>query len=85
MAESHVISALKLKRAELSGHIKDLERRINRQRANLASLDATIRLFSPEMNPDAIPPKRRYRQSGYFKQHELPRLVRTPYASPRDR
>jgi hypothetical protein len=39
--------ALRAKRAEISGHIYDLEKRIARQRANLANLDATIRLFSP--------------------------------------
>jgi hypothetical protein len=50
MTNSHVISALRLKRAEISGHIHDLEKRIARQRANL--------LFSPGTNPDTIPPKR---------------------------
>ena len=58
MVEPHVISALRLKRAEISGHIHDLEKRIARQRANLANFDATIKLFSPDTNPDAIPPKR---------------------------
>jgi hypothetical protein len=47
---------MRLKRAELSVYIHDLEKRIARQRANLASLDATIRLFTPGKNPDAIPP-----------------------------
>ena len=57
MTDSHVISALRLKRAEIGGHIQDLEKRIARQRANLANLDATIKLFSPGANPDAVPPK----------------------------
>jgi len=73
MAETHVISALKAKRAEVSGHIHDLEKRIARHRANLASIDATIRLFSPETDPDAIPPKRPYRRTRYFAHNELPR------------
>jgi hypothetical protein len=60
MTNSHVVSALRLKRAEISGHIRDLEKRIARQRANLANLDATIKLFSSGINPDAIPPKRVY-------------------------
>jgi hypothetical protein len=42
MTNSHVVSALGLKRAEIS---HDLEKRIARQRANLANLDATIKLF----------------------------------------
>jgi hypothetical protein len=76
MVEPHVISALRLIRAEISGHIHDLEKRIARQRANLANLDATIKLFSPGTNPDAIPPKRAYRRTRYFARNELSRLTR---------
>jgi hypothetical protein len=65
----------RLKRAEISGHIHDLEKRIARQRANLANLDATIKLFSPGTNPDAIPPKRVYRRTRYFAHNELSRLT----------
>ena len=75
MTNSHVVSALRLKRAEISGHIHDLEKRIARQRANLANLDATIKLFSPGTNPDAIPPKRAYRRTQYFAHNELSRLT----------
>ena len=75
MTEKHVVSALRLKRAEISGHIHDLEKRITRQRANLANLDATIKLFSPGTNPDAIPPKRAYRRTRYFARNELSRLT----------
>jgi hypothetical protein len=74
MTNSHVTSALRLKRAEISGHIHDLEKRIARQRANLANLDATIKLFSPGTNPDAIPAKRAYRRTRYFAHNELSRL-----------
>src|ERR1700720_2573894 len=75
MTEKHVVSALRLKRAEISGHIHDLEKRITRQRANLANLDATIKLFSPGTNPDSIPPKRAYRRTRYFAHNELSRLT----------
>jgi len=75
MTNSHVVSALRLKRAEISGHIYDLEKRIARQRANLANLDATIKLFSPGTNPDSIPPKRAYRRTRYFARNELSRLT----------
>jgi hypothetical protein len=75
MTDSHVVSALRLKRAEISGHIHDLEKRIARQRANLANLDATIKLFSPDTNPDSIPPKRAYRRTRYFAHNELSRLT----------
>src|SRR3977135_4307375 len=75
MTNSHVNAALRLKRAEISGHIHDLEKRIARQRANLANLDGTIKLFSPDTNPDAIPPKRPYRRTRYFAHNELSRLT----------
>jgi hypothetical protein len=75
MTNAHLISALRLKRAEISGHIHDLEKRMARQRANLANLDATIKLFSPGSNPDAIPPKRAYRRTRYFAHNELSRLT----------
>jgi hypothetical protein len=75
MTDTHVVSALRLKRAEISGHIHGLEKRIARQRANLANLDATIKLFSPGTNPDTIPPKRTYRRTRYFARNELTRLT----------
>src|ERR1700675_4910338 len=75
MTSTHVISALRLKRAEISAHITDLKKRIAPQRANLRNLDATIKLFSPGENPDAIPPKRAYRRTRYFAHNELSRLT----------
>src|ERR1700730_3275858 len=69
------MSALRVKRAEISGHIHDLEKQIARQRTNLANLDATIKLFSPGANPDSIPPKRPYRRTRYFAHNELSRLT----------
>jgi hypothetical protein len=38
-------------------------------------LDATIRLFSPGENPNAIPPNRTYRRTRYFARNELSRLT----------
>jgi hypothetical protein len=75
MTEKHIVLALRRKRAEIGGHIHDLEKRIARQRANLANLDATIKLFSPGTNPDAIPAKRPYRRTRYFAHNELSRLT----------
>ena len=45
MAELHVVSALRNKRAELAGIVGQLEQQLTRQRTNLAHLDATMRLF----------------------------------------
>lgn len=74
MAETHVVSALRAKRAEISGYIHDLEKKVKTWRARLAHIDATIKIFSPEIDPDAIPPRRTYRRSGYFKKGEFARL-----------
>jgi hypothetical protein len=75
MTNGPVISAPRLKRAEISGYIHDLEKRIARERENLANLDATIKLFSLGTNPYAIPPKRAYRGTRYFAHNELSRLT----------
>ena len=48
MAELHVVSALRNKRAELAGMVGQLEQQLARQRTNLAHLDATMRLFDPD-------------------------------------
>ena len=45
MAELHVIGALPNKRAELAGTLRQLEQHLAQQRANLAHLDAKVRLF----------------------------------------
>jgi len=75
MSEPHVVSALRAKRAEVSSYIKDLERKIANQRANLAHIDATIKIFSPATDPDAIQPKRTYRRSRYFAKGEISRAI----------
>ncbi len=47
MSETHVVSALRAKRAEVSRYIRELENKIKRQRANLAHIDATNRSNAP--------------------------------------
>jgi hypothetical protein len=56
MADPHVISALKAKRAELSGELIAAEKRILQLREDIASLDRTIRVFDPTAEPHAIRP-----------------------------
>jgi hypothetical protein len=58
MAESHVVSALANKRAEIAGMIARAQQQIGQFRADLAHVDATIRLFAPAMEPETIPAKR---------------------------
>ena len=75
MAEPHVVAALKDKRAELSGGIADLEKRIGQHRADLLHVDAVLRLFAPDFEPAAIPPKAVRQPSGWFRPGELARMV----------
>ena len=75
MAEPHVVAALKDKRAELSGSIADLEKRIGQRRADLLHVDAVLRLFAPEFEPATILPRTVRRPNSWFKPGELARLV----------
>lgn len=75
MAEPHVVSALRDKRAEVSGLIADLERRIAQQRADLVHVDAVLQLYSPNLEPASIAVKGVRRKNGWFKRGELSRLV----------
>ena len=75
MAEAHVVAALKDKRAELSGGITDLEKRIGQHRADLLHVDVVLRLFVPKFEPATIPPRAVRRPNSWFKPGELARLV----------
>jgi hypothetical protein len=58
MAESHVVSVLVNKRAEIAGMIARAQQHLGQFRVDLVHLDAAIRLFAPAMEPETIPPKR---------------------------
>src|SRR3954462_331133 len=75
MAGPHVIAALRDKRAELSGGIADLEKRIGQHRADLLHVDAVLRLFAPALEPATIPSKAVRQPSGWFRPGELARMV----------
>jgi hypothetical protein len=75
MAESHVVSALVAKRSEVAGLIADLERKTAQQRADLVHVEAVLRLYAPELEPDCIPSRIVRRRNGWFKPGELVRMV----------
>src|SRR5712671_2699807 len=56
MTDPHVISALREKRAELSGELIAAEKRIVELRDDIDSLDRTIRVFDPTSEPHTIRP-----------------------------
>ena len=75
MSELHVIGALRNKRAELAGTLRQLEQQLERQRANLAHLDATMRLFDPDTRPNDIRPKQSRARNAWFRPGECLRLI----------
>ncbi len=75
MAESHVVSALVNIRAEIAVMITRSEQLLGLFRTDLVHLDATIRLFAPEMEPKTIPAKRIRQSDLWFEQGELSRRV----------
>jgi hypothetical protein len=76
MANTHIVSALREKRAIVAGLIEKLERKLKQHRADLTHIDGALRLFEPDRDPDEIKPKRTYaRRTRYFAHSELSRLV----------
>jgi hypothetical protein len=75
MADPHVISALREKRALVAGLIEKLERKLDQHRADLTHVDGVLRLFQPDHDPAEIRSKRVYvRRTRYFARNELSRL-----------
>ena len=79
VADLHVISALREKRAIVAGLIEKLERRLEQHRADLTHIDGVLRLFQPDRDPDEIKLKRTYaKRTRYFARNELSRLHGCP-------
>lgn len=57
MVESHVVSALKEKRARLAGELQAAQWRVIALRTELGSVDHCLKLFAKEIEPEAIPAK----------------------------
>jgi len=76
MSQPLIITGLMAKRAEVSGIVSDLEERTRQTRADLAHIDATIRLFDPNARPEAIPGKRPASRNGWFAAGEISRRIR---------
>jgi hypothetical protein len=54
MSASPVVNSLRRKRAEISGMVRDLERRAVALRRDLAHIDAALKIFAPGIDADAI-------------------------------
>lgn len=55
--EPHVLAALKEKRARLAGELKETELRVVALRTDLASVDACLRIFGSDIDPNTIAPR----------------------------
>lgn len=75
MSELPIVSSLHEKRLELAGILDDLERQANARRADLAHLDATIRLFDPNDVLVAAQPARQRRYNEWFRPGECRRKI----------
>lgn len=75
MAESHVISGLIAKRSELTGLVDHYHKELEHLGNNLAHIDATIKLFSPDFNLGTIKRKHYRQYSRIFKHGECYRLA----------
>jgi hypothetical protein len=77
MGDTYVISGLVQKRAEILGLAKDFEKRAKKLRADLHHIDAALRLFSSELDPETIKAIRPSKpRSGLFEQGEMSRRCR---------
>jgi hypothetical protein len=75
MADPHVISALKAKRAELSGELIAAESRILQLRDDISSLDRTIRVFDPTAEPHTIRPMLRRKKPTLIPRGQCSRAI----------
>ena len=76
MGTYYAIIQLREKRARLAGEIEKAKRVLAANQPDLANIDAVIRLFEPETNPELIPSIRPVsRRSLFFKHGEQQRLV----------
>ena len=57
MADLHVVSALRAKRGELAGRIDALQDQLREAMIDVDHVDATLRLFVPDIDLDEIRPK----------------------------
>lgn len=75
MAESHVVTGLVAKRAELAGRIEQCHRELERLVADVSCLDGSLKLFAPDYKLEGIRAKKPRQRNQYFHPGECQRLV----------
>jgi hypothetical protein len=74
MGDTFAISALRRKRARMAGEIIQAQEIVARRTKELLAIDAVIRLFTPDTDPDMIAPIRPSSRGLFFQYRELGRL-----------
>ena len=75
MAEPHVITALVNRRATLAGEIEATHERLRQMVLDLENLDATLRLFDPDYQVEAIRPKAFRPPKDWSNRGEMSRII----------
>lgn len=71
----YAISALKERRSALAGEIQAMEYRIAACEADMAHIDASLRILAPETDTSNLPKKRFQPRVKLFRQGDLSRMV----------
>jgi hypothetical protein len=74
MGNTFALSALRDKRARIAGEIVHARSVIARRTEELAAIDTVLRLFSPDCDPDMIPPIKPGSHGLFFRYRELGRI-----------
>jgi len=75
MSTTHVVSALRAKRAELSGEVLATQKRLEKLRDDLDAVDRTLRIFDPTLSPENIRPVVKRKGDKLFAYGECMRAV----------
>ena len=71
----YALAALREHRARLSGELTRLERQVRHIKATMVHVDATLPLFDPDVDPQAVSSKRPYVRTKLFGAVKLNRLI----------
>ena len=71
MADPHVITTLRAKRAELAGEVKRAEALIAQLQAQITGLDSALRTFDPNQRPHTIRARVKRRTESTFRGGQL--------------
>ena len=75
MAELHVVTALTAKRNEMAGLVEHHRKAIAQLLSGLTHVDATLKLFAPELDLRTLRPKEHRERNRYFRPGECQRMV----------